>query len=91
MTSCTSITRHFLGRNRNGVVVRSFDMIAFLLSPSDMEEINSLLSSRVDAAAVRKVYKIKDDEYRRLDLKGGAGVDLTKAVIARVSSKGVSI
>ena len=56
-----------------------------------MADINAFLSTRVDVAAVRKVYKIKEDEYRRLDMKNGPKMDFTNAVIARVSSKGISI
>ena len=56
-----------------------------------MGEINSFLSKSVNIAAVRKAYKIKDDEFKRLNIKDGCQTDMTKAVVARVSSKGISI
>ena len=56
-----------------------------------MGEINSFLSKTADIAAIRKAYKIKDDEFKRLNMKDGGQTDMTKAVVARVSSKGISI
>ena len=57
----------------------------------DMTQIDSFLAENVNVAAVRKAYKIKDDEFRRFDVKTGVERDLARAVIARVSSKGISI
>ena len=56
-----------------------------------MDRIDLFLAQNVNVAAVRKAYKIKDDEFRRFDVKTGVERDLTRAVIARVSSKGISI
>lgn len=60
-------------------------------SLTDLGEMNSFLSTSVDVSALRKAYKIKDDEFRRFESKDENKMDLTKAVIARVSSKGISI
>ena len=53
--------------------------------------IDEFLSKSMDVAALRKAYKIKDEEYRRFEQKDAVGMDFAKAVIARVSSKGISI
>ena len=62
-----------------------------LYSFSDIDSINSFLAKSVNVAAVKKAYKIKDDEFRRFEMKDGVGLDFTRAVVARVSSKGISI
>ena len=56
-----------------------------------MDRIDSFLAKNINVAAVRKAYKIKDDEFRRFDMKDGVSMDFTRSVIARVSSKGISI
>ena len=58
---------------------------------SEMDRIDSFLAKNINVAAVRKAYKIKDDEFRRFDMKDGVSMDFTRSVIARVSSKGISI
>lgn len=58
---------------------------------TDVAAINSFLSNNVDVTGVRKVYKIKEEEFRRFDLNQGVQMDFVNAVIARVSSKGISI
>merc|ERR1711915_387716 len=48
---------------------------------TDLGEMNSFLSTSVDVSALRKAYKIKDDEFRRFESKDENKMDLTKAVI----------
>jgi len=67
------------------------EMVEYSELITDIDAINSFLAKSVNVAAVRKAYKIKDDEFRRFEMKDGVGLDLTRAVIARVSSKGISI
>merc|ERR1719312_949021 len=51
------------------------EMVEYSELITDIDAINSFLAKSVNVAAVRKAYKIKDDEFRRFEMKDGVGSD----------------